>query len=274
MTTGNRNVDLRVPVSTTTGTARIGKLEHKDWSGGDKAVVKPPRTSVGRLTVSYDKFGHKVYHWGHYRPPTRLPKRAYNEVHPYSCNWRIENDVFLSYSNDDSRTPWLDVSGTGSVNTIAAGVQSATPFNLWSSNDDLRLLGKLREKVAGSDFNAGVFLGEGRQALKMIATNATKIYKALIAVRKGRVGDAAHILTGSKYESNRNRFKSGVDGKTVANNWLELQYGWLPLLSDVRGGAEFLSHHLTVPMVFRVVVQSLPIERRGLILSNSPTAYF
>lgn len=36
------------------------------------------------------------------------------------------------------------------------------------------------------------------------------------------------------------RYFSGVGGKRWANEWLELQYGWLPLLSDVYNAAEEL----------------------------------
>lgn len=274
MTIGNKATNDGANVSFTTGTGFVGKRVVKSWSGGDQAVKRPARQPVVRPLVSYDKFGHKVYHWGTYRPPTRLPKRAYNELHPYSTNLSIEVTEGFSWTIDNDQTPWLDNSGTGVPGTTWGGVYTSVPLNLWSSNDDLALFGKLREKVAGSDFNAGVFLGEGHQALKMIATNATKIYKALSAVRKGRVADAAHILTGSKFESNRNYFKSGFDRKTIANNWLELQYGWLPLLSDVKGGAEFLAHHLSVPLTYKTVVRREVKNDNATILTGSPTAAY
>ena len=266
MTTGNVHSLQGSTVSTTTGSGFAGKRIDATWSGGDQAVLKPPRTSVDRPVVYYDRFGHKHYQWGRYRPPSRLPKRAYNEVHPYTSNKRTETTEVFSWSIDNLRTPWLDNSGTGLPATTWGGVATATPINLWSSNDDLALLGKLRERVAGSDFNAGVFLGEGHMALKMIAANATKIYKALKAVRKGDVAGAARYLTGKE--------KNISASKSIANNWLELQYGWLPLLSDVKGGAEFLSHHFTTPMVFRVAV-SRERKAMGGCLTGSPTsAYF
>ena len=265
MTVGNKHDLLGSYVSTTTGSAFVGKRVDKTWSGGDKTLSIPPRLTVVRPVVTYDSKGHKVYHWGRYRPPNRLPKRAYNEVHPYTCNWRTETTEVFSWSIDNRRTPWLDNSGTGTPATTWGGVATATPFNGWSSNDDLALLGKLRERVAGSDFNAGVFLGEGREALKMIANNATKIYKALIAVRKGRIWDAQKILTG--------KTRTVTSRGTVANNWLELQYGWLPLLSDVKGGAEFLSHHFTTPPVYRVAV-AREVKFKDPCLPGSPSSVY
>jgi len=120
--------------------------------------------------------------------------------------------------------------------------------NLWTANDDLALIGKLRTAVAGSDFNLGVFLGEGHEALKMIATNATKIYRAYKLARKGNfIGAAEQLVRGSG--------KRGSVRSIPAKNWLELQYGWLPLLKDVKGGAEFLAHQLNTPLHVTVKVR-------------------
>jgi hypothetical protein len=43
----------------------------------------------------------------------------------------------------------------------------------------------------------------------------------------------------------------------IAKRWLELQYGWLPLLKDIYGGAEFLAHHLNVPLQRRYRVSRI-----------------
>lgn len=262
MTTGSRTKQFPATVSTTTGTGGVGEYSTKTWSGGDKAIVRPPRQMVTRPVVYYDPKGHKRYRWGSYRPPNRLPKRAYDEVHPYHTDYIIKRDNLITWSADADNTPWLDNSGTGTTATIGAAVSTDNVSGGWTSNDDLALLGKLREKVAGSDFNAGVFLGEGREALKMIAQNATKIYKAYKAARKGNFASAAYHLTGDP-KSLR---------KGVANNWLELQYGWLPLLKDVKGGAEFLSHHFTTPPVFRVAVTK-KVESLSPCIPGNPTAY-
>jgi hypothetical protein len=110
----------------------------------------------------------------------------------------------------------------------------------WNSNDTIAALGKLREKVAGSDFNAGVFLAEGSKALTMIADSAVRIRKGLTAIKRGDVIGAAKAL-GSKRPTKVH--------KTASANWLELQYGWMPLVKDAYGGAEFLGKLLNFPMV-------------------------
>lgn len=125
--------------------------------------------------------------------------------------------------------------------TRYAGLPVVDSTTAWNSNDDIALLGKLRTKVVGSDFHLGVFLGEGRAALTMIADNATRIYRALNAVKRGDIVKAARYLSAPPP-------KAKVQ-KTVAQNWLMLQYGWLPLLQDVHGGAEFLAKQLEFPLV-------------------------
>lgn len=53
---------------------------------------------------------------------------------------------------------------------------------------------------------------------------------------------AENILVNGRDSVKRNRRKA------VANNWLELQYGWLPLLSDAFHGAEQLAAITADPM--------------------------
>lgn len=58
-----------------------------------------------------------------------------------------------------------------------------------------------------------------------------RIYNAYSAARRGRWGRAATALGIPKH-----RFRAG--SKDTAKRWLELQYGWLPLLSDVYNAYE------------------------------------
>jgi hypothetical protein len=125
---------------------------------------------------------------------------------------------------------------------------------VWNSNDDIALIGKLREAVAGSDFNMGVFLGEGHQTLKLIASSAIRIRKSLQAIRRldpcGAV-KALGVDAGRTrgFESAARDLRRGNTPKSASNFWLELQYGWLPLLEDARNSAEMLGKLLNFPLV-------------------------
>ncbi len=119
----------------------------------------------------------------------------------------------------------------------------------WTSNDQLKLLEKLSAQIRGESVNMSVFLGTMHQSAKLIADRAHLIRMGLMAVSlkqtKKRVLGA---LTGDfdprpAFRAKRRDFRykeyqgiSAVDpnlGSSAANAWLELSYGWLPLLSDV-----------------------------------------
>jgi len=139
----------------------------------------------------------------------------------------------------------------GSLSESRVGSWAYGSFNVgfynvsgeWDSNDDIALIGKLREQVAGSDFNMSVFLGEGRESLKTIIDGATRIRLSLNALRRGNILGAANALG---RDTRNRRLKLRAD---MQSNWLQLQYGWMPLLQDVKGGAEFLAKLLNFPMV-------------------------
>lgn len=159
----------------------------------------------------------------------RPPKRIRTEEHPYNTTWEKKYETRLRWKDSgDPNIYW------GTLTSCWGGI-SGTFSDPWTSNDTIALLGKLRNKVAGSEFNLGVFLAEAPQAIKMIAETATKIDRAYRAARRGNFSRAAAILTkGSKLPRPKD--------KVVANNWLELQYGWLPLLQDAEASAQFLAH--------------------------------
>lgn len=213
------------------------------WSGTDYPVIKPIYTIINtshwveRIRVRKGKSTVvMVYKSRFVRFRERPPKRARIEEHPYSLTHQVDNDVIFSYRNPP---PFSNIWKTGTgANT---GFFNPSFSSGWTSNNDIALIGKLREAVAGSDFNAGVFLGEGREALSMISNAAIRIAASLRALKKGNLQKAAEMLTKGTTRHQGSR-------KTTASNWLELQYGWLPLLKDAENGAKFLAHQMSVPL--------------------------
>lgn len=65
----------------------------------------------------------------------------------------------------------------------------------------------------------GVSFGERKEAANMMVSNFTKIRNSYRAFRRGQFRNAAKHL--------------GLGWKDAPNRWLEYQYGWKPLLSDV-----------------------------------------
>lgn len=220
MTTGTQIVDSR-------GYGGAGLYSVKSWTGTDYPPTKPTFTNVSYIGKKGQRYTRKVW--------VKKPRRFYVVDHPYSMSLTVRNMTLFTAAYYPymigTQTPFVAFGN----NVYGAYLN----MSLFDANDDLAFLSKLREKVAGSDFNAGVFLGEGHQVLRMIGDSALKIAKSLRCLKKGNLRGASVALTGR-----------ATDPKTgkVANNWLELQYGWLPLLSDAYGGALFLAHHLNTPL--------------------------
>lgn len=266
MTTGNITRGT-IGVQNVSGRALTVRSNYgvRNWSGTDYPTTKPTYTM---LNLSYMKEvirvkRGQVYVTMKYKPrfvwiKNRPPKRARIVEHAYTMSDQIVNDQVTWYRNPPPyENVWYPsvAQSNFSQPEVAYG---------WTSNHDLALLGKLREKVAGSDFNAGVFLGEGHQALSMIGNAATRIAKALRYARKGNFSGAASALT-----KGTNRY---VPPRRVgASNWLELQYGWLPLLMDAKNGAEFLAHQMNVPLEHVVRVST---SLNGKITNGWSPAYY
>jgi hypothetical protein len=91
----------------------------------------------------------------------------------------------------------------------------------------------VRLKLKSTDINLGVAFGERKQTARLLGSNATRIGNAFRHLRGGKTRRAMDELG----ISSRRRQPRGSN---VPAKWLELQYGWKPLLSDVYGAAKAL----------------------------------
>lgn len=110
----------------------------------------------------------------------------------------------------------------------------------------------LLNKIKGMSFNAAQALAERQSTARTIGDAASKIAKAIVAVRKGDVAGAARALGVAKpRRALKNAHKraskaqsSGLESNVAdfaSSQWLALSYGWKPLLNDVYGAAEQLA---------------------------------
>lgn len=90
-----------------------------------------------------------------------------------------------------------------------------------------------------------VSLASSRQSLTMIATRTSQLTRAVSAVRRGRLVDAAEIL-GKGYTSRARKLSKR---RSAADNWLELNFGWAPLYGDIHAAVEALA---STPESFRI----------------------
>lgn len=139
---------------------------------------------------------------------------------------------------------------------------TATAGSILSANDELTLLSRLSEQVKGHNFNLAVSAAEGKKTVGMVASAVSSVGGAILDIKKGRFESAARRF-GVKPRSSR------LSEKDVAGRWLELQYGWLPLLSDVYESAKAYESLTSGPRSSRL---SVSISRKGTKnTSVSPT---
>lgn len=248
MTTGSWNRDNFVP----NAPGWRGVKWSRSWSGADR----PRINRYGDWETYVVKRKDNTYRFRKRRLWVGAPplKRVYDEDHAYTMQETYMSDEDVTVVRADNSTYTGSLMGNFAQTTWIA-------VDLLNSNDQLKLLGKLREKLSGSDFNMSVFLGEGHQTLKMIGDTAIKIAKSLHHLRKGDLAGTARSLLEGTSRAPIKPYKQMKPFRPTAvamsNHWLELQYGWLPLLKDVEAGAEALAYQLSAPaqQTFRMSVR-------------------
>lgn len=259
------------------------------WSGGDRpSPVNGPKTTVTRYYTTYEMLPGprgrlirtKVKKSYQFLRPLKRAKD--NSPHDYVCNYRSLVDPcnaeirHIVYDNVAD-----ELAGVANTITSYRAYQFTrdwypTPtYPSVDSNFQIELVNKLKSQLRGSDFNMAIFLGEGHEALAMIASSATRLASAYRAFRKGDFVNVAKHLAVERPSSLKRASRKKKITSPAANNWLEWQYGWLPLLSDMKSGAEQLSHLLHVPFKKRYyVVKRKTMDRRNPEASSNEKRYW
>lgn len=92
-----------------------------------------------------------------------------------------------------------------------------------TASDKSKALDKLLKEVKGHELNLGVELGQMNQTVSLLSGNLRKLGRAALALRRGDFATAARQL-GARPKGTR------LKTSDISGRWLELQYGWLPLL--------------------------------------------
>lgn len=116
-----------------------------------------------------------------------------------------------------------------------------TPFVFnGDPNLDLKALNGLAEQIKGFDFNALVAYGERAQTIKLVVDSVKSLVSCVKHVKRGNISAALKAVGYSGTVPKKHRFNH----EDIASRFLEIQYGWVPLLSDVFG-AMTAYHKLT-----------------------------
>ncbi|DAD52571.1 TPA_asm: maturation protein [ssRNA phage SRR6960509_7] len=124
-----------------------------------------------------------------------------------------------------------------------------------TANDLLTLQSRLSEKVKGHNFNLAVSAAQGKQTVDMVRNAVFSIGGAITDLKKGKFASAARRFGVAQRPSK-------LSEKDISGRWLELQYGWLPLISDVYEAAKAFES-LTSDARVNTVTESIQKQWRG-----------
>jgi len=178
-----------------------------EWTGADRPqALKFPeqpgrkyRRKYIRETIRAE--GHTTYRdvvvplkWkGDFSAAELADRDTWLANHPYAKTWESRGLGTL----DITQRLWSDGSSWGSwAGTISnAGAMPPEPSDCWTSDDDYKLLDKLQQRVNGSSFNLASFLGaEGKDTVHFLLDTSNRLYRAIIAVKRGSFDRALAIL--------------------------------------------------------------------------------
>jgi len=247
------------------------------WSGADSAVTRRPKRPWTLRTIRYQK---TILKKGVPKSIVKVrtfrvygiapPKVDYRSPHAFTKTW--------DYSYLSPTLGNYYAGGQFWQNTTML-LPNVNPVDTWGSADEYKLLEKLAAQTEGG-WNITNFLGaEGKDTVKFILDSANRIYRALVAVRRGKLDRAIEQLThagdgfrrakGAKpsadaisyqLEVYRNALKElahsghrqapgGAKGwrQLTADNWLEFHLAAAPLMGDVKAAAEQLAYTFNRP---------------------------
>lgn len=157
-----------------------------------------------------------------------------NSTMPFGTWKRYRNDV---------RYPEVRI-GFLSPGCLSWSIPDYWVTDLEKSSVDAEATTKVRNVLKDQTVNLAQAFAERKMTANLILETAKKLATAYYHLREGSLAKAADALgvhAGSRaLRTYKKKFEKS-QRKAAANSWLELQYGWKPLLNDVYGSAELLA---------------------------------
>lgn len=155
-------------------------------------------------------------------------------------------------------TPWFGyydqelIQGNGMPDVSPFGVDFKDVSDLQYSNLRNKVQQQVLQNLKGSDINLAQVVAERNQTARTIAEAIRRISKARNALNKGKFMEAAQALGLTLTKSLSRKERAWRQSMSLSRGWLELQYGWRPLVNDIYGAAAEMrkSHNKTGYMVF------------------------
>lgn len=207
-----------------------------NWTGTSVRQEKLSQRSTVQKT-SFDSTG--------WRPPTPYVAAFDEVVQPW-----VESPTFEIWHNDPRypgekfRRYWR-ISGDPNAWTgmeycrlmpLEGGCE---PFPSWLVQ---RAINRAYADLKDSTVNYAVALAEAGKAADLVASTSRQLLTAYRSARKGNMKAAARALGVLRTRAHKRRHPVKGNGRharaEMSRRWLELNYGWMPLLSDIHGVIE------------------------------------
>jgi len=185
------------------------------------------------MVKSSYKIGRRVY------PRWEVAERIIVPA-KYSRGRRIKSGEH-AYTVDETKINRSQ--GVGPVGWLSDWTGATFPVPI-SNNGMVTLGSRMSHLAKGHDFNLSVAGAELDKTYQMTVSCVNRFSRSIASLRKGNIADAARHL--GVDHPGPGRVKP-LDTKDVAGMWLELQFGWKPLLHDVHDAAQALAYHHNAP---------------------------
>jgi hypothetical protein len=233
----------------------LGSYEKKTWNGGNSPTIpwREDPLKFWTFDVPDGRGGYKRKKFRLHGTP-RVNRSAYENG--YTMELTKTLDCLFEGRNYET----CRVNPPNPLHTqdyylghfSSAGFSAYHP-RMWDANDENDLIGNLREAIQGAEFNMAISLAEGKASLATVTDAARRIALSAKKLRKGDFKGAARTFAGSSNKRGKNISRSEVTEDWFASNWLQLRYGWMPLVQDVFSAMNHLAHlqNRRVSMVYR-----------------------
>lgn len=175
---------------------------------------------------------------------SRKKPEGFKDPTPYSFRRdRYDSGYGLVEKQDfDGSTVYRGWVGNGSSFGAFSILNCFNNLYTWSdapaSYHQDRALVKARLAMKGSNVNLGVAFAERSQTARLVGDSALSLVRSVTALRHGQWRRAFNALGITAP-------KRAPKGSNWPQKWLEMQYGWKPLLSDVHGAVAALTQRPT-----------------------------
>lgn len=130
---------------------------------------------------------------------------------------------------------------------------------------DWKATKKVLSKLQDMKVNLGQVYAERKRTADLISTNFIRMSGAAAMLRKGNFQGAARYLNVSLSRNVNGRLRQQYRtsrADSLSSGWLEIQYGWLPLCSDIVGMAETLAQSQIREIRNRVAARDFRTQSR------------